>query len=252
MPGSPGTTCVKELGPPPEADHQFGVTMSKTRRRGPQLEVSGTLCLAFANTANARHDPRQMPLDDYADLVDWGRQTRILKPAEARRLEQTAAERGDAADAVFAEAVVARGAVQRIFGAVAAGQQPAAEDVAKLNEALPHVEVVHGAGGYRWGFSQVEELLAEPLRGVLFSAAQLLISDESRWVRQCPGTDCGLLFLNHSHSHRRKWCAMKRCGERPKARRHYYKHKKPRREERKAKREQELWERHRAQLLTKE
>jgi predicted RNA-binding Zn ribbon-like protein len=44
-------------------------------------------------------------------------------------------------------------------------------------------------------------------------------------VRVCAAEDCGWLFLDTSKNHTRRWCSMKSCGNRAKARRHYNKEK---------------------------
>ena len=48
-----------------------------------------------------------------------------------------------------------------------------------------------------------------------------LLGDAERLarVRQCPGRDCGWLFLDTSG--RRRWCSMSTCGSREKMRRMY-------------------------------
>ena len=52
------------------------------------------------------------------------------------------------------------------------------------------------------------------------SAADLLIPPELE-VRLCKAPDCAWLFLDKSRNRSRRWCDMKVCGNRQKARRHY-------------------------------
>jgi predicted RNA-binding Zn ribbon-like protein len=61
---------------------------------------------------------------------------------------------------------------------------------------------------------------------VLQSAAELLTSDEIHQVRECNSDRCTWLFVDRSRTHRRRWCDMKTCGNRAKARRHYQRTKK--------------------------
>jgi predicted RNA-binding Zn ribbon-like protein len=49
----------------------------------------------------------------------------------------------------------------------------------------------------------------------------LLTSEELVLVRECAAEDCGWLFLDKTKNHRRRWCDMKTCGNRDKARRYY-------------------------------
>ena len=53
------------------------------------------------------------------------------------------------------------------------------------------------------------------------SAADLLTSDRLACVRECAAQNCGWLFMDNSPNQRRRWCNMKICGNRAKARRHY-------------------------------
>jgi predicted RNA-binding Zn ribbon-like protein len=53
------------------------------------------------------------------------------------------------------------------------------------------------------------------------SAAELLTSQEVSSIRLCEAPDCDWLFLDNSRNRSRRWCDMKICGNREKARRHY-------------------------------
>ncbi|HEV2391667.1 MAG TPA: CGNR zinc finger domain-containing protein [Verrucomicrobiae bacterium] len=39
-------------------------------------------------------------------------------------------------------------------------------------------------------------------------------------MRLCQGDTCGWLFVDSSKNHSRRWCDMRDCGNRAKARRH--------------------------------
>jgi predicted RNA-binding Zn ribbon-like protein len=47
------------------------------------------------------------------------------------------------------------------------------------------------------------------------------LNDELGKVKKCADTDCGWLFLDMSRNRSRRWCDMKSCGNRAKARRYY-------------------------------
>ena len=46
---------------------------------------------------------------------------------------------------------------------------------------------------------------------------------DGTWVRlkACPGRDCGWVFYDHSRNQSARWCSMKVCGDREKARAYY-------------------------------
>jgi len=50
----------------------------------------------------------------------------------------------------------------------------------------------------------------------------LLTSDRLSAVRECAADDCAWLFLDESRNRSRRWCDMKVCGNRQKARLHYH------------------------------
>ncbi|MGA8233869.1 MAG: CGNR zinc finger domain-containing protein [Candidatus Acidiferrales bacterium] len=60
-----------------------------------------------------------------------------------------------------------------------------------------------------------------PLWAVIDAAANLLTSPEGLRIRECGEKTCRLLFLDQSKNHSRRWCDMKVCGNRAKARRFY-------------------------------
>jgi predicted RNA-binding Zn ribbon-like protein len=60
---------------------------------------------------------------------------------------------------------------------------------------------------------------------VVRSIPRLLTSPEAGRVRQCESETCAWLFLDQSRSRSRRWCDMKVCGDRAKARRHYERNK---------------------------
>lgn len=61
---------------------------------------------------------------------------------------------------------------------------------------------------------------------VVASAAELLVSVEQLPLLRICGLhesgECGWLFLDETRNHTRRWCSMKDCGNRAKARRHYH------------------------------
>ncbi len=195
--------------------------------------LGGRLCLDFANTVSGIRevDPRDR-LRSYADLVSWGRQAGALDEARARRLLAEAGRRSGDAEAAFREAIALREAIYRTFLAFAEGREPRRADLealgAALGRALAHRRLVRpGRGGSccALGWEEAPGALDAVVWPVAASAADLLVSggDLAR-VRVCglyESSECGWLFLDQTKSHSRRWCSMKDCGNRAKARRHY-------------------------------
>ena len=67
----------------------------------------------------------------------------------------------------------------------------------------------------------MDTYLSAPLWPVAHAAANLLVSDQVSRVRMCASDSCDWLFLDLSRNQMRRWCDMKTCGNRVKARRYY-------------------------------
>jgi predicted RNA-binding Zn ribbon-like protein len=185
------------------------------------------LCLAFANTAGWHASERPVEwLVGYDRLVEFGVDAAALGADSARRLLDAARARPAAAERTLGEALALREAAYRLFSAVAAGATPTAADLGTLNaalaDALPRLALVLGDDGVAAAWTGAGDELDRPLWPIALSAAQLLVSGDLHVrLRECANHPCGWLFVDHSRSRTRRWCAMQGCGNRVKARRHY-------------------------------
>ncbi|MGE5571561.1 MAG: CGNR zinc finger domain-containing protein [Bacteroidota bacterium] len=187
--------------------------------------IGGRLCLDFANTVDwhASDHPREW-LTSYSDLVAWSRHAGALTEAQAQDLTRAAERRPDEAASALEGAIALREAMYRMFSAIAARREPSATDLAALNSALAraltHLRAAPAGGRYVWEWAGQDEL-DRMIWPVVWSAAELLVSEDLGRVRECLGDGCGWLFLDTSRNRTRKWCSMDDCGNRAKARRHY-------------------------------
>jgi predicted RNA-binding Zn ribbon-like protein len=76
-------------------------------------------------------------------------------------------------------------------------------------------------GSFAWGWASEPLRLGAPLWPVARSAADLLTSSELAALRLCASDTCAWLFLDTSRNGSRRWCSMRTCGNRAKARRHH-------------------------------
>lgn len=199
--------------------------------QAPSFDLSANcLCLNFVNTLENRlREDIQEYLNNYADLVAWSRQAELVTDTGAERLLVEARRNSEEARAVLLRARDLREVLYRIFLAIAEGTHPAEADLYTLNAALArvmiHACVVPQDGGFAWDWQGDEGELDRLLWPVIRSAADLLTGPELDDLRVCAAEDCGWLFLDISKNHTRRWCSMKSCGNRAKARRHYNKEK---------------------------
>jgi predicted RNA-binding Zn ribbon-like protein len=188
--------------------------------------IGGRLCLDFTNTVNWRGtNHSQDSLNSYFELISWSRHAGILRDDEAQELLQSASARPEEATAILKRATALREAIYRIFSAIIDGNLPHAEDLTALNtelsEAMAHSQIKPESGGFAWVLDAKANGLSRILWPIVRSAAELLTSKEMNRVRGCSSEDCGWLFLDMSRNRTRRWCDMKDCGNRAKARRHY-------------------------------
>jgi predicted RNA-binding Zn ribbon-like protein len=191
------------------------------------------LCLDFANTLEGRLTSLpQESFRSYGDLLSWGQRAGVVAPDAASRLALEATRRTAEAIATLDRAVALREAIYRIFSAVAGKRMPEAADLGLLNgvlrEALAALQVTPTADGFVWAWGSQRRELGHVLWSIAQSAADLLTSVDLQAVRECAAPDCGWLFLDTSRNHSRRWCDMKACGNRAKARRHYERNKQAR------------------------
>jgi predicted RNA-binding Zn ribbon-like protein len=191
--------------------------------------IGGRLCLDFANTVSwrTREQPHER-LTRYADLVAWSQHAGIVTESEAHGLHQTAARHPAAAAEALGRAIVLREAIYRVISTLAEGCLSEETDVATLNgflsEAMSRLQLVLTADGFAWSWAGDESSLEQVLWPVMRSAAELLTSGELSRVGICAGDGCGWLFFDTSKNRSRRWCSMKDCGNRAKARRYHRRH----------------------------
>ena len=187
------------------------------------------MCLDFTNTLADRPRRHGEHLDSYADLLSWARQAGALELGEVRRLRGAATRRPADAEAAFARAIEVRECLYRLFAAAARGGEPNRKDLVALNrnlgETLTRLRLRRSGGGLAWDWASDDESLLRMLWPVVRSAADLLTSEKQALVRECASERCSWLFVDRSRTLRRRWCDMRTCGNRSKARRHYQKQK---------------------------
>ncbi len=203
--------------------------------RGEPIEhydpVGGNLALDLSNTVSRRGQPDPgEKLHTYGDLVVWAERTGLFGAARADVLRTEAEARPSDAAAALARAVELREAIYRIFSLVGAGADPAPADLdllsGYLEEGARHRRLSRTDAGWGWLWEAGDEPLAQVLWPTAYSAAELLTEGDLTRVKECGNDACTWLFVDMSKNRSRRWCDMKDCGNRAKARRHYRRQKK--------------------------
>ena len=186
----------------------------------------GNLALDFANTVSKRPTPEAKErLNQYRDLLSFGNQSGVFPPRAFERLFTMAAQAPELAERVLREAIRLREALFAIFSAVADKSTVPANALALLTLAAQNVashgRLVHKGGRFQWEWIGMDSHLDSVLWPIARTAADLLTSDDLACLRICDSEECDWLFLDKTKNQRRRWCDMKTCGNRVKARRYY-------------------------------
>ena len=211
----------------------------------------GWLCLGFCNTVgwhSGAYRRAELYLEDhnwefspeapgtherftdYRAVLRWFLRKRQLTIGDTKRLLRAARALPGEAERVRRRAISLRETLYHLFSALSRGDDPDPRDVAALNEWLPealarrrlaYAERPDGEAAFTWEPSAPGDELERPLWPVVWSAAALLTSGPLERVRECDNDPCGWLFVDLSRNRSRRWCDMRDCGNRVKARRHY-------------------------------
>jgi predicted RNA-binding Zn ribbon-like protein len=188
--------------------------------------LGGALCLNFANTKNWSAD--EMPYDrlgDYSSFLGWSLQLGLLTQTEADAHFNLAENRSGEVSAVLESAYRLREDTYSVFTAFASGKELPGQALEMINmawaRAMDRKRLAYAGETCRWEWVGKDQSLESPLWQVSESIVELLVSKSLERVKSCGG--CGWLFLDTTRDGRRRWCDMKLCGNRAKARRHYEK-----------------------------
>ena len=185
----------------------------------------GQLALDFANTVSYRFEKGIERLPNFRELVRFGTSTGVVSSSAMARLNVKAAQSPELAERALQEALHLRETLFAIFQAIAEGRGVPAKALARLNIAAQscadHERLVEVGELFEWQWEGMDVYLDSVLWPVTRAALDLLVSEELKNLRICASDKCGWLFLDKTKNHRRRWCDMKTCGNRVKARRHY-------------------------------
>jgi predicted RNA-binding Zn ribbon-like protein len=187
--------------------------------------------LDFVNSLDDRflNDGPIELLADYGDLLGFMEQTHLLVSQHVRLLSKAVSP--DAGARALQSARQLREATASALYGSLDGHSPSRADVATLERhfisASRHRELRWGRSAkgsnepspasWDWGRCRTEPDL--PVWILSQATCELVMSDKVQRVRACGVETCRWLFLDTSKNHTRRWCDMKICGNRVKARR---------------------------------
>lgn len=186
----------------------------------PALDLVNTLDHRFRNT------PTEELLVTYEDLLQFALQTGLLTDRQEKKLRRLEAPPSERAQ-VLAHTRQLREALATILYARLEGRELPESALITLeaffHQAAQHrhlgVETNPGQLPLTWTWRSLSRQAAAPLWLLAQSAADLLLSSRAAHISSCNSETCHWLFLDTSKNHSRRWCDMKGCGNRMKARR---------------------------------
>jgi predicted RNA-binding Zn ribbon-like protein len=192
--------------------------------------VAGHPVLDFVNTLDNRFvdagpDER---LVEYKDLLEFLQSSGLLSAQQSRMLR--AFDGTPAGHATLRRVRVLREKLAGLFYRPP-GEAPGAAALAALQgeffRAKRHLSLrwqhtAHGGGRAYWDWPS--KLASDWPLWILARQAEILIITEEAAVRSCAQASCRWLFLDTSRNQSRRWCDMKLCGNRAKARRFHARH----------------------------
>jgi predicted RNA-binding Zn ribbon-like protein len=190
--------------------------------------IAGHVALDLINTVDNRFNP-DGPLEvlaSYDDLLRFATQSELLTERQAKKLR-----RADASQAARSQVLDQVRELRETLAGVAYAQLDRKE-ITPANLAILE-EHFKQAGSHRhliadgsvdpshlaWTWRGLGSQVAAPLWLLAQAAAELMLSDQATHLRSCSSDTCRWLFLDTSKNHTRRWCDMKVCGNRMKARR---------------------------------
>jgi predicted RNA-binding Zn ribbon-like protein len=186
--------------------------------------VAGHPALDLVNTLDYRYrgTTTEENLNTWDDLVRFLAESGILgegKARKLRRIESTAAERS----AVLAQAIALRETIADIAYALLDGVEIPGDALERFDafakEAATHRHLIAAESRLEWKWEGVTRYVDSPVWLLAQSSAELLLSERVAQMRGCASESCRWLFLDTSKNGTRRWCEMKTCGNRMKARR---------------------------------
>ena len=181
----------------------------------PALDLVNTLDWRFRDGA------KDELLGSYDDLVGFAEQSQLLTAKQARELKRSTG--ANAADRVLRECRELREALADLFYARLDGREPARAQLRILDRFYKSLserqQLTWREPHLQWEITVAETAADFPLWLLVCAASDLSLSTEMEKLRACGDPECRWLFLDTSKNHTRRWCDMKVCGNRMKARR---------------------------------
>ena len=193
----------------------------------------GHPALDFVNSLDNRFGgkSRVEGLDNYSDLLRFAAETDLLNSQQAVKIARAVTPEA-AARALRAGRALREALAETLYAVVDERPRPAAGlemlerylHIADRHRELRWEPDVDGHAVLAWSWRLDERKAELPVWAIAHAARDLMLSTDLKHLRACEAETCRWLFLDTSRNHTRRWCKMKVCGNRMKARRYQVRH----------------------------
>jgi predicted RNA-binding Zn ribbon-like protein len=193
-------------------------------RAGSLPLVGGVLALDFCNTTSGRGtDGRLEHLQAAEHVLMWARHAGVLDADAEARLRRRCGADARLGKRLLERALDLRDAIYRADAALANGQPVDQADLDAIATAhascLAKGRLTTKDGGFGWTWNAQDTPEEAVLGPIAASAMMVLAAADRARLKQCPGHQCGWLFLDTTKASNRRWCEMEVCGNRAKQKR---------------------------------
>jgi predicted RNA-binding Zn ribbon-like protein len=177
--------------------------------------IGGNVALDFVNTAEERgHPDAGDALRTVDDLRVWGERRGVISGGADGEGD------GDGGRLELAAALEARELLYEMFRSRMRGERGPAASLARLADLASTAyqagrldQAADGRLSWSWNPSRLDTVR----HVAVASAVELLSASPTARLKQCPGDQCGWLFLDTTKRGNRRWCSMSECGQEAKS-----------------------------------
>ena len=184
--------------------------------------VAGHCVLDLINTLDwrFRESGTEELLPTYSELLRFAEESSLLTSQQINQIARTVTAR-EASQALRACYDLREGTAD-VFYAIVDDRTPSQDAIKKLDShfqvAQTHRKLQESRPGFELAWQRPVEAQL-PCWILAQAAIELVTGDSVQAIRACADPQCRWLFIDTSKNHTRRWCDMKICGNRMKARR---------------------------------
>ncbi len=205
----------------------YNIENERTKFKSFDLD-GNNLALDFINTLEYRKTEKEIDwITSYKDALCWAERTNILSFTQMKKLLDLIHNKDP--EILNIQVHKYRGNLYDVFASIIDQTFNKIEIKKKFNDIYSlvkrEINLKTDTLNFTWEYPELETNPIGFLEPVIQSAADLLVSGNLERLKRCSNPICGWLYYDTSKNNSRRWCCMKKCGNRAKANKFYQSHK---------------------------